>query len=102
MSCGKQVITTDYSAHTEFTNWDNAHLISIDKLEPAHDEPYFYGQGEWASIRETELKLIAKDMRMIHEQKQSGKLCVNTAGIETAKQFSWQRTAKTLMEAIYG
>ena len=48
MSCGKQVIITDYSAHTEFCNEENSLLVNIDNKEDAYDGIWFHGQGRWA------------------------------------------------------
>ena len=46
MSCGKHVICTNYSGHTEFTDKDCASLIEIDKLESAYDAKWFFNQGK--------------------------------------------------------
>ena len=43
MSCGKHIITTNYSAHTEFCNKENALLVDIDELETAYDGKWFLG-----------------------------------------------------------
>lgn len=100
MSLGKQVIATNYSAHTEFCDDANSMLIPIDSLEPAFDEPFFRGQGEWATLGNDQKKLMVEYMRVVHETKQAGRLTRNDAGIETAKQFSWERAARLLREAI--
>jgi glycosyltransferase involved in cell wall biosynthesis len=45
LSCGRQVIATDYSAHTEFLTGTNARLIAVDGVEQAST-----GQpGAWAT-----------------------------------------------------
>ena len=64
MACGKQVIITDFSAHTEFCTKENADLVSISDTEPAFDGKWFFGQGNWAKIGEKEiLDLSAKMQR---------------------------------------
>ncbi|MGH7138897.1 MAG: glycosyltransferase, partial [Pirellulales bacterium] len=45
MSCGRQVIATNYSAHTEYCDSSNALLVQVDQLEDAYDERWFSGQG---------------------------------------------------------
>ncbi len=45
MACGKPVITTNYSAHTEFCTNYNSRLIEIDELEPAFDGVWFHNQN---------------------------------------------------------
>ena len=97
MSCGKHVIATDYSAHTEFCTKDNAGLVTITSLESAFDNKWFFGQGNWAKIGDHQIfDLNMKMQRFILDKKGT----VNKAGIETAKRFSWQNTAKTIMETI--
>tara|TARA_Y100001973_G_C5202978_1_gene339231 strand:- start:1298 stop:2350 length:1053 start_codon:yes stop_codon:yes gene_type:complete len=97
MSCGKHVIATDYSAHTEFCTKDNAGLVTIRDVEPAFDNKWFFGQGNWAKIEDHQIfDLNMKMQRFILDKKGTA----NKAGIETAKRFSWNNTAKTIMEKI--
>ena len=100
MSCGKHIIATDYSAHTEFCNSDNCRLISVDETEPARDDVWFFGQGEWAKIEDDQIDQIAKHMKEIHELKQKDELRINQEGIETAKKFSWTHTVEEIINAI--
>mgnify|MGYP003110231707 FL=1 len=100
MSCGKQVIATNYASHTEFCNEDNCMLVNTDELEDAHDGKWFRGQGKWASIKEEQITQIAEHMRAVHEKKKKDELNINQAGVDTAKQFSWLNSAKKIIEAI--
>ena len=100
MSCGKQVIATNYASHTEFCNEDNCMLVNTDDLEDAHDGKWFRGQGKWASIKEEQITQIAEHMRAVHEKKKKDELNINQAGVDTAKQFSWLNSAKKIIEAI--
>ena len=100
MSCGRQIIVTDYSAHTEFCNTENSHLIDIDSLEPAFDGIWFKGQGKWAKIRDKQIDQLATHMRKIHEQKQSGEDIFNLSGVETSKKFSWANTADSIVRNL--
>ena len=96
LSCGKHVITTNYSGHTEFVNKNNSKLIEIDSLEPAVDGIWFYGQGEWAKLGDYQLEQLVYYMKELHQQK----LNVNTAGIETAAKFSWENTVKEILNGF--
>jgi glycosyltransferase involved in cell wall biosynthesis len=96
MSCGKTVIATNYSAHTEFCTKDNSKLIEITDLETAHDNPYFNGQGKWAHFGEPQMKQLCEHMREAYEQKQ----VINLEGIKTAKAFSWANSATRLMDVV--
>jgi len=97
MAAGKHVVATEYSAHTEFCNEENSYLLPISDVESAFDNKWFFGQGNWAKINDTEVDMLAKLMqRFIKLSK--GK--VNTSGIETAKKFSWQNTAKEIIKCL--
>jgi len=100
LSCGKQVIATDYSAHTEFLTQENAWLLPINKMEPAYDGIWFYKQGNWASFDNFTLSKLAEYMKTIHNRKQSGQLELNMAGIKTAQKFTWGNTAETIIQHL--
>jgi len=101
MSCGKHVIATDYSAHTEFCNEENCRLINIDKLESAYDGKWFFNQGQWGSLGDKQRASIVKNFQGVHELKKGGGLGVNTAGIETARKYSWENTANRVIGSLY-
>ena len=100
MSCGKSVIATDYSAHTEFCNKDNCGLIPINETELAYDGKWFSGQGSWAKIDETAKKSIADEMRKVHELKKAGSLKVNSKGVQRASELSWDNTSEKILGAL--
>jgi glycosyltransferase involved in cell wall biosynthesis len=110
MACGKDVIATNYSAHTEFCNKDNCFLIDIDKLEQAQDGVFFSGEhGEWASFNNSEKDQLIAHMRNIYGVKQgytksweSGMrdLCINHEAVETAKKFTWENSAERLLNGL--
>ena len=101
MSCGKHVIATNYSAHTEFCSEENCRLIKIDKLESAYDGKWFFHQGQWGSLGDKQFHSLVKNFREIHELKKSGNLSVNTSGIDTAKKYSWENTADKIIGSLY-
>ena len=97
MACGKHVIATEYSAHTEFCTKENSGLVTIKSVEPAFDGKWFFRQGNWAKIDSHEVwDLSMKMMRFILDKKGT----VNESGIETAKRFSWKNTAEKILNAI--
>lgn len=100
MACGKPVIATNYSAHTEFCNESNCRLIEIEHNEIANDGFWFNGQGSWAHIGDAQRQQLIDHMKIIHTQKQSGVLSQNMDGIETAKKFSWKNSAKKFLEGL--
>lgn len=100
MACGKQVIATNYSAHTEFCTKDNAYLVDIDNLEDAYDGRWFHGFAEWAEIGEAQIKKCVEYMRAVYEDKKAGHKTINLNGVETAKQFTWVNSCKKITEAL--
>jgi len=96
MAMGKQIIATNYSAHTEFCNTDNSMLVDIDGLELAFDGKWFFEQGNWAEIEDAQLEKIVEYLQIVHEKCQRPGLFVNDPGIETGREYTWDNTAKKL------
>jgi glycosyltransferase involved in cell wall biosynthesis len=102
MSCGKHVIATDYSAHTEFCTQENSLLVTIEEKETAYDGKWFTGNcGEWAKLGDNQVEQMVVHMRDIHKRKQSDSLGINKGGVATAKKFSWSNSAAKAIEAIH-
>tara|TARA_R110002049_G_scaffold162729_1_gene328454 strand:- start:52 stop:1107 length:1056 start_codon:yes stop_codon:yes gene_type:complete len=101
MSCGKPVITTDYSAHTEFCTEENSCKIKPKGKEKAFDGVYFQenGVGNWASLKGIEDKFVDA-LRSVYEQWKKDGSVVNKEGIKTARLMSWASTANKVKEAI--
>lgn len=104
MSCGREVITTNYSAHTEFATEDNSWLIDIDELEPAYDGIWFHGdKGNWAKLGSSQISQLAEHMRNVHLQRQASfGIMENKAGVATAERFSWESSANSIFDLVKG
>tara|TARA_Y100000592_G_scaffold68700_1_gene106743 strand:- start:5508 stop:6572 length:1065 start_codon:yes stop_codon:yes gene_type:complete len=101
MSCGKHVIATNYSAHTEFCTPVNSRLVNIDNMETAFDGVFFDGKkGMWAELAKDQKDVIIEYMRDVNKLKQSNQLGINSNGIETAKKFNWKNTSDKILEYI--
>jgi len=101
MSCGRPVITTDYSAHCEFCNDNNSFLINVfDKKEKAYDGKWFHGYGNWAELTESCKDQAINYMREIHNINQSTGLSLNSEGITTAKKFTWKNTTRRILDVL--
>lgn len=100
MACGKQVIATDYSAHTQFCDDDNCMLIDTTDLEEAYDGKWFKGQGKWALVGEPQIEQLIAYMRSVHQKKRAGVSLYNESGVETAKLHSWDRTAELIVSRL--
>jgi glycosyltransferase involved in cell wall biosynthesis len=97
MSVGRHVITTNYSAHTEFCNVKNCRLVDVRGTEAAYDNKWFFGQGNWAKIDENTIFDLSLAMQSFAEHYTG---CINDAGVETAQRFSWQNTAKRIIGGL--
>jgi len=103
MSCGKPVVTTDYSSHTEFCNADNSIAIKPKSLEKAVDDVYFKKEdvGNWASLDDIKDDFITA-LRSVYAQWLQGRDITNLEGIKTAHKFNWLNTATKMAEVING
>ena len=94
LSCNKPIIVTDYSAQTEFCNAANSFLVNINKMEPALDNIWFHGQGNWASIEQNQIDQCISHMQYVFKNR----IRTNEAGVKTAIDFSWTNAARKLIE----
>jgi glycosyltransferase involved in cell wall biosynthesis len=99
MACGKPVIATNYSAHTEYCNPANTLLIEGSRLEPAHpDEPSKQGLGNWLAWDDAQTQQLCHHMKVIYERYRSTDKLFNAAGYETANRLTWDVTAEKLLQ----
>lgn len=96
MAMNRPVITTNYSAHTEYCTKDNSYLVDIEKTEPAYDGKAFRGQGNWAKIEQKQKDQFIDYMRYVY----NNKIWSNPSGVETAKKLSWKNSAEKIMGYI--
>lgn len=100
MACGKQVIATNYSGHTEFCNDENSLLVNVESLETAVDNIWFHGDGLWANLDKEQIDSIVEKMQYVHKRKSEGEDIRNYKGIETAEKFTWSNTVDKLLGAV--
>jgi len=100
MACGKQVVITNYSAHTQFCNNDNSKLINIVEEEPAYDGKWFVGDnGVWASLEGDAYDELVEHLRQVYEEWKTDRK-INQAGIDTSKELSWEKCANKINEIL--
>lgn len=100
MACGKSIIATNYSGHTEFLTPDNAFLIEGEELETAYDGKWFHGQGEWFTFGENQMEQLIEGMRANYILYKDNLDLVNNRAIADARQFSWENSALSLVDAV--
>lgn len=96
LACGKQVIATNYSAHTEYLTHENSILIDVEEREEAFDGIFFNGGGNWLSFTDKTIDRFAEVLRSAYDK---GRI-YNEEGIKTAQKFSWTNTAQTIVNSL--
>lgn len=96
MAMNKPCIATNYSAHTEFCTADNCFLVDIQETEKAIDGKAFYGQGNWAKITSRQIDDCIDKMRFLYKNN----IRTNLAGLNTAKQLSWNNSANIISRCM--
>lgn len=103
LSCGKHIIISNYSAHTEYCTNDNSHLIDIDTVEEAMDFKWFGkgtgNEGNWAKIGQKQEEQCVEHMRNLYKN-HKGK--TNKEGIKTAAGLTWQHCGQKIKSLIFG
>jgi glycosyltransferase involved in cell wall biosynthesis len=99
MAMGKDVITTNYSAHTEFCKTSNSMLIEIDSEEVAYDGKWFMGNvGTWASINDNAFEQLVTHLRDFYQRwKEVEGNTFNLEGLRTAQELTWKKTAQNFI-----
>jgi glycosyltransferase involved in cell wall biosynthesis len=92
MACGLPTIATNWSAQTDFMSHENSFLIDVDRLVPAKAKCPYYDGFKWAEPSYEHLRFL---MRRLAEDPVSGQH-IGQKGALTAKEFSWQNTAKKI------
>lgn len=97
MALNKPIITTNYSAHTEYCTKENAFLIDIDQLTIAEDGKFFNGEGKWADLGEKQMEQTVEYLRKVYKEN----IKTNISGLETAKKYTWDNTASILTSEMF-
>jgi glycosyltransferase involved in cell wall biosynthesis len=96
MALNKPIITTNYSAHTEYCTKHNSFLIEIDQLELANDGKWFFGEGNWAKLGSNQLEQTIEHMKYVY----NNNVTTNENGLKTANHYSWKNTCSIIDDII--
>lgn len=96
MALNKPVIATNYSAHTEYCTKDNCYLVDIDQTEPANDNKWFFGEGNWAKLDQNQLDQTVEHMRFVYNNNVKS----NSNGLQTAHKYTWDKTASIIHQTL--
>lgn len=101
LGCGRHLIITNATAHTEFCDSENSMLVEMNSgYEPANDGKWFHGQFDWRKIGSDEVDQMVEYMRAVHKQRKEGQLQINSSGVESAGKFTWENSTLTLHDKI--
>lgn len=96
MAMNKPVIITNYSAHTEYCDNDNAFLVNIDELELANDGKWFHGTGKWAKLAQNQLDQAVHYLKHVY----TNRIDSNPNGVITANKYSWNNTVDIILQTF--
>ncbi|MDH7578632.1 MAG: glycosyltransferase [Bacillota bacterium] len=98
---GLPVITTDWSAHLDWLNEDNAFLIDVEALEPVPcfgtPNDFVYGGFRWARPSLVHLRHL---MRWVYEHREAARLKALKARKAIELSLSWEASAKRMIERL--
>jgi glycosyltransferase involved in cell wall biosynthesis len=92
IAMGIPVITTNYSAHTEFCHKGNANLVEIKETELAYDGKWFNGTGNWAYIGSNEQAAFIDYLRHHYYSR----INVNNGSLK----YSWLDSSKIFLNNV--
>jgi glycosyltransferase involved in cell wall biosynthesis len=98
MACGKPVITSNYSGHTEFAN---QFAVDVDGLQKAHDGKWFFGQGNWAMLGPDFIERFGKFMRCRYEAHRILGRQYCDRSLEVARDYTWEEVTLDLITEIF-
>lgn len=96
MALNKPVITTNYSAHTEYCNEHNSFLIDINGLTNADDGKFFNNEGQWADLGQMQMEQTVEHLRKVYKDS----IKSNPSGLETVKKYTWENTASIIKKEM--
>jgi len=96
MALNKPIIATNYSAHTEYLTTKNSFMVEIQETEPANDNKWFFGQGNWAKLDDNQISQTVDYMRMVYQNN----IKSNPSGVETAKEYPWIKTSQIIHQTL--
>lgn len=98
MMMQKPVITTNYSAMTEYCTKDNSLLIEPEAEESAFDGQFFFNHGSWFHWTENNEAQFIKYMQELYQKWLNG--IDITPKSDTIKEYTWENTANHILKAL--
>lgn len=97
MACGLPVIATDWGAHRDFMNNENAYPVYVEKLVAAQAKCPYYDGFNWAEPSYEHLRML---MRHVYENQDEAKSKGIKAARDAAEKWTWDHSARKILERI--
>ena len=97
MACGLPVIATEWSAHCDFMNAENAFPLPVEGLVPAEAKCPYYQGFQWAEPSYHHLRRL---MRHVFENQAEARAMGQKASRAVLENWTWDRAAEKIIDRI--
>ena len=97
MACGLPVIATDWSAHCDYMNGENAYPLLVDRLVPAQANCPGYEGFNWAEPSYRHLRQL---MRHVFENQAEARAKGQKASRDVMENWTWDQAAQRIVDRI--
>lgn len=96
MACGRDLVITDCTAHTEYIHDGDCYIVPTAGVEKAFDGKWFHGQGDW---HKPDVEALAVQMRAAYENRKDD---FNDKNAKVGEKFTWHNSAAKILRACEG
>lgn len=97
MACGTPVIATDWSAHCDFMNSENAYPLAVERLIPAVAKCPYYTGFRWAQPSYPDLRRL---LRHVYSNPGEAKARGAHAAQDVRNAWTWDHAADKIIERL--
>jgi GT2 family glycosyltransferase len=97
MACGLPVIATDWSAHCDFMNGENAYPLPVDRLVAAKAKCPYYEGFKWAEPSYHHLRRL---MRYVFENQVEARAKGQRASQDVLQNWTWDQAAQKIVNRV--
>jgi len=91
------VIATDWSAHCDFMNAENAYPLPVDRLVPAEAKCPYYQGFKWAEPSYYHLRRL---MRHVFENQAEARAKGQRASHDMLQNWTWDHAAQKIVDRL--
>jgi GT2 family glycosyltransferase len=97
MACGLPVIATDWSAHCDFMNGENAYPLPLSRMVPAEAKCPYYKGFKWAEPSYHHLRRL---MRHVFENQAEARAKGQRASSDVLEKWTWDQAAQKIVNRL--